>query len=658
MRLALAQFDALIGDLEGNAARILQAALLAAEHGAELLLTPELSLWGYPPRDLLLRPALVERQAAQLQALAAGLPPGMAALVGVADPVPGGGSPGLWNAMALVRAGGRPGTGGGAGGGSREGSGDRDKRASGDAEAGWQVVVRKRLLPSYDVFDESRYFLPGQRPALLEWGERGDGRRMRLGLSICEDLWVEQDLQPLRVAGVDPIAELVAQRVDLLLNLSASPYGRGKLALRRQLGQRAAARAGCPLVYVNQVGGNDELVFDGASFVLAADGSLLGQGPCCREALLLWDSADPDSSWRALPLAAGGGAELSAAAARAAQPQAEPAVSAAAVPERLRQPVDAIADSAFAVRANDGPPAGEAGAGLAPAEMEQLLRALVLGVADYARKCGFQGALLGLSGGIDSALVAVIAAAALGADRVRALRMPSPWSSAGSLDDAQALAERLGLELQTVPIAPLMQGFDQALTPALGHQPSGVTAENLQSRIRGTLLMALANQQGRLLLSTGNKSELAVGYCTLYGDMNGGLAVIGDLYKTTVFELCDWIDSPASSACRGELGLPAGGELIGAAIRSKPPSAELRPDQKDSDSLPDYAVLDPLLRRSIEDMATPEQLIAEGTDPALAQRVQGLLRRAEFKRRQAPPVLKISSRSFGGGWRMPIAAAG
>jgi len=278
-------------------------------------------------------------------------------------------------------------------------------------------------------------------------------------------------------------------------------------------------------------------------------------------------------------------------------------------------------------------------------------------VRDYGRKCGFQAALLGLSGGIDSALVAVIAAAALGAERVRALRLPSPWSSRGSLQDAEALAARLGIDLHTLAIAPLMQAFDAALSPALGELPQGVTAENLQSRIRGTALMALANQSGALLLSTGNKSELAVGYCTLYGDMNGGLAVIGDLYKTTVFELCDWLDSPAAAACRAELGLPAQGELIGAAIRHKPPSAELRPDQRDSDTLPAYEVLDPLLRQSIERMASPEQLIAAGADPELAQRVDQLLRRAEFKRRQAPPVLKVSSRSFGGGWRMPIAAA-
>jgi NAD+ synthase (glutamine-hydrolysing) len=622
MRLAFAQLDALIGDLEGNAERIARAGVLAAAEGAELLLTPELSLWGYPPRDLLLCTALVERQQAVLRQLSQSLPAGLKALVGMADPVPDGAIPRLWNALALVRGG----------------------------DLGWQVVAHKRLLPSYDVFDESRYFIPGKHPAVLEL-EAG-GRSLRLGLSICEDLWVEQDLQEQRLAGVDPIGELVDRGVDLLLNLSASPYGRGKLALRRQLGQRAASRAGCPLVYVNQVGGNDELVFDGASFVVDADGSLLGQGPVCQEALLLWDAADPRGSWRQLPLGrgsqeAGPSDRPAAGALRQTQPEASSTITAAT--------------SSVAATAVGGVQEGQPGIAptlAVPPEMEQLLRALVLGVGDYARKCGFQGALLGLSGGIDSALVGVIAAAALGADRVKALRLPSPWSSQGSLDDAQALAERLGLDLQTVPIAPLMQSFDQALTPVLAQEPSGVTAENLQSRIRGTLLMALANQQGRLLLSTGNKSELAVGYCTLYGDMNGGMAVIGDLYKTTVFALCDWIDSPDSSACRRDLGLPAEGELIGRAIRSKPPSAELRPDQKDSDSLPDYAVLDPLLRRIIEAMHTPEQLIAEGADPALAERVQGLLRRAEFKRRQAPPVLKISSRSFGGGWRMPIAGVG
>jgi len=579
MRLALAQLNPLIGDIEGNADRILAAAQQAADHGADLLLTPELALWGYPPRDLLLRPALLQRQQEQLEALAAALPPGLALLLGMAEPASASGAPRLWNALALVEAG------------------------------GWRVVARKRLLPSYDVFDEARYFLPGDSAAVLAWP---DGERMlRLGLSICEDLWVEQELQELHMAGVDPVAELAAQGVDLLLNLSASPFGRGKLALRHQLAGRAAARVGAPVVYVNQLGGNDELVFDGASFIVDQEGALLWQAPCCREALAIWNSAAPMEPVLELPLATPG----------------------------------AAAEAAPRMTVRD------------PGDLEQLLRALVLGVADYSRKCGFSGALLGLSGGIDSALVAVIAAAALGPRQVAAVRMPSPWSSRGSLDDAEALAVRLGLPLSTVPIEGLMAGFDAALTPALGHRPEGVTAENLQSRIRGTLLMALANQQGRLLLSTGNKSELAVGYCTLYGDMNGGLAVIGDLYKSTVFALCDWIDSPDSQACRAELGLPDQGGLIGAAIRTKPPSAELRPDQKDSDSLPDYAVLDPLLRQFIERLASPEQLIAGGTDPALAQRVFQLLRRAEFKRRQAAPVLKVSGRSFGGGWRMPIAAA-
>jgi NAD+ synthetase len=460
---------------------------------------------------------------------------------------------------------------------------------------GWRVVARKQLLPSYDVFDERRYFRPATDSALLELACRG--RIWRLGLTICEDLWVEEELQGQRLVGPDPIAALLPLRPDLLLNLSASPFSQAKTSLRRQLASRAAGRLGCPAVYLNQVGGHDELVFDGASFVVDAGGALLCRLPCCQEAVTLWDAA-----------------------------------------------------------AARGP--GDEGSSLAaePEPLEQLFRVLVLGVRDYAGTCGFQQALLGLSGGIDSALVAVIAAAALGADQVEALLLPSPWSSAGSIDDALALAARLGLRTHTLPIAGLMAGFDQALAPALGGEPAGVTAENLQSRIRGTLLMAMANQQGQLLLSTGNKSELAVGYCTLYGDMNGGLAVIGDVYKSRVFELCAWLDSPASASCRADLGLPTSGELVGAAIRHKPPSAELRPDQRDSDSLPDYALLDPLLEALVEQRHSPEQLRAEGRDGELAERVMGLLRRAEFKRRQAAPVLKVSGQAFGSGWRMPIAA--
>jgi NAD+ synthase (glutamine-hydrolysing) len=597
MRLALAQLDALVGDLVGNGERILNACRRAAGAGARLVLTPELSLWGYPPRDLLLRPSLLEAQSRALESLAAAMPAGTGVLVGMVDPISGSERPALYNAVALVEAG------------------------------GWRVVGRKRLLPSYDVFDERRYFRPAEAPSVLELGS--DGRSWRLGLTICEDLWVEEELQGHRLAGADPIADLQAQRLDLLLNLSASPFGQGKAALRRRLAARAATRLGVPVVYVNQVGGNDELVFDGAGFVVDAAGEVVLQQAWSAEDLSVWD---PDASQGTAdrPIPAEPDANLA--------PQGSPTIPLQGSPTIPPAPGWSLCSRAE------------------PEAPEQLLRALVLGVRDYARKCGFRGALLGLSGGIDSALVAVIACAALGAERVRALRMPSPWSSEGSLTDAADLAARLGLAVSTLPIAPLMEAMEGALTPALGGPPAGLTAENLQSRLRGTLLMAVANQEGQLLLSTGNKSELAVGYCTLYGDMNGGLAVIGDLYKTTVFRLCAWLDAPESAACRAALGLPAAGELIGAAIRTKPPSAELRPAQRDSDSLPDYAVLDPILKALVEELASPEQLVAAGADAALVERVATLLRRAEFKRRQAPPALKVSGRAFGSGWRFPIAA--
>jgi NAD+ synthase (glutamine-hydrolysing) len=569
MRLALAQINPLVGDLAGNGAQLLKACQAAAAHGADLVVAPELALWGYPPRDLLLRAALHQQQQHTLDQLAADLPEGLALLLGVSEPAGDGQQPDLFNSAALVERG------------------------------GWRIVARKRLLPSYDVFDERRYFRPADEPCLLEL-ERG-GRHWRLGLTICEDLWVEEELHPQRLLGADPVAELQALGPDLLINLSASPFGAGKAQLRRELAAAAARRLYCPVVYVNQVGGNDELVFDGGSFVTTAHGEVACQLAFAKTDLGVWTPIPGD-------------------------------------------------EASSTPRQDDALPA------IPPAE-ELLLRVLVLGVRDYANKCGFRKALLGLSGGIDSALVAVIAAAAVGAANTQALLMPSPWSSPGSIDDSMALADRLGITTHTLPIAGLMESFDTTLTPPLGGAPAGLTAENLQSRIRGTLLMAVANQQGQLLLTTGNKSELAVGYCTLYGDMNGGLAVIGDLYKSTVFHLCDWIDSEAAYAVRKDLGLPTEGELIGTAIRRKPPSAELRPDQKDSDSLPDYAVLDPLLRALLEEHQSPEKLAVQGTDPALADRVMQLLRRAEFKRRQAPPVLKLSKRAFGSGWRMPIAAA-
>ena len=556
MRIALAQLNPVVGDLAGNAQRILRAAMEAETQQAELVLTPELSLWGYPPRDLLLHPGRLEQQTRALQWLVNQLNSSITLLVGVALPAGDGRKPDLHNSIALVN------------------------------RLGWRPIAQKQLLPSYDVFDERRYFRPGERAAVLTLPGG-----QRLGLTICEDLWVDDALQRDRLVGPDPIEQLIPEQPDLVINLAASPFDADKPALRRELAAAAAKRLDCPLVYLNQVGGNDELIFDGGSFVIGPDGQQQLQLPICREQVAIWDSQ----------------------------------AAASVVPQTLDR-------------------------------WECLFRALVLGVRDYAAKCGFKQALLGLSGGIDSALVAVIAAAALGNDAVSTLLMPSPWSSEGSIDDATALADRLGLRHTTVPIADLMQGYDAALMPALGEAPQGVTAENLQSRIRGTLLMAVANQQGQLLLTTGNKSELAVGYCTLYGDMNGGLAVIGDLYKTSVFALCDWLDSDASLACRRDLGLPEHGELVGEAIRRKPPSAELRPDQKDSDSLPDYTELDALLKELIHNRNSTAALIQAGHDPALVERVERLLKRAEFKRRQAAPLLKVSPQAFGSGWRLPIAA--
>ena len=564
--IGLAQLNPFVGDLEGNSRQVLAAARQAAAAGVQVLVTPELMLWGYPPRDLLLLPSLLRRQQKVLDALALALPENLWVLVGMAAPLADGGSCPLHNGAALV------------------------------GNDGWRLVAAKRLLPSYDVFDERRYFRPGDRPALVEIPLAGCA--LRLAVTICEDLWAEPRRPRQPTYDCDPVAELAPLAPDLMVNLSASPFALGKQMLRQELATTAAARLGCPVVYVNQVGGNDELVFDGNSFVVDPQGAVALQLPATR----------PATRWLHVPLPHGP-----------------------------------------ALQSTTGSPM------TAPSPQEELWKVLVLGLGDYARKCGFHRAVLGLSGGVDSSLVACVAAAALGPCQVCGLLMPSSFSSPGSVVDAQAMAQLLGMATTTVPITPLLDAFAQALNPALGQDPDGVTAENLQSRIRGTLLMAMANQEGRLLLSTGNKSELAVGYCTLYGDMNGGLAVIGDLYKTEVYRLCRWLNSPAAHRQRRAAGLPTRGALIPEAILAKPPSAELRPGQKDSDSLPDYAVLDPILQQLVEQHHTPDQLIAAGDDPALVQQAWFLLRRAEFKRRQAPPVLKVSGRAFGTGWRMPIA---
>ena len=567
LSIGLAQLNPLVGDLEGNSRQVLVAAQQAATAGVQLLVAPELVLWGYPPRDLLLLPSVRRRQQKVLDALAQALPQDLWVLIGVVDPLTDGGDCPLHNSAALV----------------------------GDGH--WRMVAAKRLLPSYDVFDEQRYFRPGRQPSLVEIPLVGAGRPLRLAITICEDLWADPQYHRHPTYDCDPVAELVPLAPDVMVNLSASPFAVGKQTLRQELATAAAARLGCPVVYVNQVGGNDELVFDGNSFVVDPQGIIALQLP----------STLPATHWvhLALPHAC------------VAQPVQVPLV--------------------------------------VTSPQEELWKVLVLGLGDYARKCGFRSAVLGLSGGVDSALVACLAAAALGPQQLRGLLMPSAFSSPNSIADAQLLAQQLGMGATTVPITPLMDAFAQSLQPVLGKDPDGVAAENLQSRIRGTLLMAMANQEGHLLLSTGNKSELAVGYCTLYGDMNGGLAVIGDLYKTDVYRLCHWLNSSAAQQQRRVAGLPTQGPLIPKAILSKPPSAELRPNQRDSDSLPDYDILDPILKKLVEQHHTPDQLIAVGNDPALVQHIWSLLRRAEFKRRQAPPVLKVSGRAFGMGWRMPIA---
>ncbi|WP_320666968.1 NAD+ synthase [Prochlorococcus sp. MIT 1307] len=563
MRLALAQINPLIGDLKGNSQIILEACRKAASEDADLLLTPELSLWGYPPKDLLLNTLLFEEQRNILDELTRSIAleaKGLRAVIGIAEPTQDIHLPTLFNSIVLVES------------------------------SGWKVIARKQLLPTYDVFDEKRYFRPGEGLGALNL--EINQRIWNIGITICEDLWVDEKLQGQRVLGPDPIAELESQKIDLLINLSASPFSHNKTYLRQSLASKAVERLQCPVIYLNQVGGNDELVFDGASFVLNAKGELVLTLPICKKSLVIWSPTSQEKS----------------------------------------------------------------GIERASSKQEELFQALVLGVKDYAKKCGFDSAIVGLSGGIDSSLVTIIATAALGSKNVTAVLMPSPWSSIGSIQDSLGLANRLGICTKTLPINSLMQTYDATLKDPLGQLPEGITAENLQSRIRGTLLMALANQKGHLLLSTGNKSELAIGYCTLYGDMNGGLSVIGDLYKTCVFDLCKWLDSKAASPCKSALGLPSHTELVGETILKKPPSAELRPGQLDSDSIPAYEILDPILKGFVEDRKSSQELINSGHCAKFINQIEKLLKKAEFKRRQAPPSLKVSNQAFGSGWRLPIAA--
>jgi NAD+ synthetase len=550
MKIAIAQLNPTIGDLEGNAEKILKAAQRAAQEEVRLLLTPELSLCGYPPRDLLMNPNFVDAIAMKLAELAEKIPAGLAVLVGTVQPnlrSQSTGGKSLFNSVALL-----------------ENGQIRD-------------VFHKRLLPTYDVFDEDRYFEPGNQPNQFEL----DG--VRIGVTICEDLWNDEEFWGKRTYMLNPIADLAQAGVAFTINLSASPYTVGKQKTRESLLKHGATRFNQPIVYANQVGGNDDLIFDGNSVAVDRQGKVIARACGFEEDWLVIEYDAETQDFRQSSI----------------------------VPEPI-------------------------------CEEAELWAALVLGVRDYVRKCGFSKIVLGLSGGIDSALVAAIAAAAVGAENVLGILMPSPYSSDHSVQDALELAKNLGIQTQILPIGTLMECYDQTLEILFAGTSFGIAEENIQSRIRGTLLMGISNKFGYLLVSTGNKSEMAVGYCTLYGDMNGGLAAIADVPKTRVYKICEWLN-------QSKMTIPVN-------ILTKAPSAELKPGQKDQDSLPDYDVLDDILDRYIHRHESLSEIVAAGHDAMIVERVAKLIRIAEFKRKQAPPGLKVTDRAFGTGWRMPIAS--
>ncbi|HOO17498.1 MAG TPA: NAD+ synthase [Phycisphaerae bacterium] len=545
MKIAAVQLNPTIGDVEGNTARILDGFARATSAGAELVVLPEQSILGYPAKDLLLRREVIEQNLAALQrivAATAGLQAGV--IVGFAEPNEGGIGRPVFNSAAFIADG--------------------------------QIVARsrKRLLPTYDIFDEARYFEPGGVQPVIDF------RGRRVGVMICEDMWSTQQLLARPLYDIDPPCDLAAAGADLLINISASPYYLGKHESRLELMAGHARRYGTPLLFCNQVGGNDELLFDGLSSVVDATGRLVAQAKAFEEDLLLIDLDDLDSA-------------------------------------RLEA---------------------------MPTGVANLRAALVMGLRDYMRKCRFTGVVVGLSGGLDSAVVACLAAEALGPPNVLGVAMPSRYSSEHSVADAKALAENLGIDFSIIPIEPLHAAFERELRPHFAGRPPDVTEENIQARIRGVSLMALSNKFGRLLLTTGNKSELAVGYCTLYGDMCGGLALISDVPKTMVYELAH------------EINRRAGREVVPRSTLTKPPSAELRPNQTDQDSLPPYEVLDEILARYEERLESIEQIVAAGFDSAMVTEVVRKIHLNEYKRQQAAPGLKVTSRAFGFGRRMPIAA--
>ena len=540
MKLALAQFNPTVGDFAGNTARILALAARAKERGADLAVFSELCICGYLPQDLLERPAFIDRNQKELKQLAAKLP--LPAIVGFVGKNKNGTGSGIANKAALL--------------------------------SGGKIVFEqsKMLLPTYDVFDESRYFQPAAEQKVFGFGGE------MLGITICEDVWNDKNFWAVRRYDRDPVTELAAQGTSVIINISASPYTIDKRALRVDMLRSIALSHQLPIVYVNQVGGNDSLIFDGASVALTLDGKVAAQAAAFQEDLILFDTTTGEG-------------------------------------EIHKQP---------------------------PEEIAYAFQALVLGTRDYVHKCRFEKALVGLSGGIDSAVVAAIAVEALGAENVLGVSMPGPYSSEGSIADAKAVAQNLGIEMKTIPISGVFDAYLATLKPVFGSRKADVTEENVQARIRGNYLMALSNKFGSMVLSTGNKSELAVGYCTLYGDMAGGLAVISDVPKLMVYELAKFINRQR--------------QIIPRATIEKPPSAELRPNQKDEDSLPPYDVLDRILKAYIEDLRSPQEIADKyGFDLKLVREIALLVDRTEYKRKQAAPGLKITSRAFGFGRPFPIA---
>jgi NAD+ synthetase len=541
MKIGIAQVNPTVGDIQGNVRKIIDFGRRAMAGGAELVIFPELAVSGYPPMDLLLKESFLRANLEGLECIARELV-GITAMVGYVDRNLGPGRP-LHNACAVLRDGLRVST------------------------------QYKTLLPTYDVFDEDRYFEPAREYHAMPVHDT------IFGVSICEDIWNDEELYPTPRYNVNPIAHLRERGMKALINISASPYSLSKENIRHELVRNQAIRNGIPVIYVNQVGGNDELIFDGRSIAVNAQGRLIAVAKAFEEDLIF---VDIDSG----------------------------------VGDIRETPKDAI---------------------------ENMHHALVLGTRDYIRKCKFSKAVVGLSGGIDSAVVCALAVEAIGAENVVGVAMPSPYSSQGSLIDAKTLAENLGIEYHVIPIEPAMKAFDTMLSDVFKGTAHDITEENIQARSRGLLLMAMSNKFGYLVLTTGNKSELAVGYCTLYGDMCGGLALISDVPKTMVYELARFINESN------------GRELLPESTIVKAPSAELRPNQTDQDTLPPYVVLDGILNAYVEQRLSADEIVRLGYKPEVVMDVINRIDRNEYKRYQSAPGLKVTAQSFGFGWRMPIA---